>query len=183
MLEDKRLITKLKGGDKDALRRIYQKYKENLLLIATSLLHDAGAAEDILHEVMVSFAAGAGGLELRSSLRGYLITCVVNRVRGRSRRKKLEVAQLDEIGPVASDSSRPEQLIMLDEQTQSMTDALAKIPFEQREVIVLHINGGLKFREIANIQGVSTNTVQGRYRYGLDKLRSIMNVEVKRCSA
>jgi DNA-directed RNA polymerase specialized sigma24 family protein len=68
MLEDKRLITKLKRGDKDALCQIYEKYKENLLIIATSLLHDAGAAEDILHEVMVSFAAGAwtGCLEFKS---------------------------------------------------------------------------------------------------------------------
>jgi len=36
----------------------------------------------------------------------------------------------------------------------------------------------MKFKAIAELQGVSINTVQSRYRYGLDKLRSILNSEV-----
>jgi RNA polymerase sigma-70 factor (ECF subfamily) len=61
-----------------------------------------------------------------------------------------------------------------------LTDALAKIPFEQREVIILHLKGGMRFREIAAAQGVPIGTVQGRYRYGLEKLRSLLNEEVIR---
>jgi len=47
-------------------------------------------------------------------------------------------------------------------------------------VIVLHLKGGMKFREIAVVQGVSISTVQGRYRYGLDKMRSVLNEEALR---
>ena len=54
-----------------------------------------------------------------------------------------------------------------------------QLPYEQQEVILLHIRGGLTFKVIAGHQGVSINTVQGRYRYGLDRLRSIMNGKVQ----
>ncbi|MGD8500507.1 MAG: sigma factor, partial [Phycisphaerales bacterium] len=96
MLEDKRLIGELKRGDKEALRQIYMEYKDNLLTIATSLLHDTSAAEDVLHDVFVSFAGSVGGLQLRGSLRSYLTASVVNRVRDKYRRKKHHLVELDQ---------------------------------------------------------------------------------------
>jgi len=53
------------------------------------------------------------------------------------------------------------------------------LPYEQRETITLHLHGGLTFREIAEHQDVSINTAQSRYRYGLDRLRSILEVGAK----
>ena len=180
MLEDKRLVTELKRGDKQALRWIYEKYKDNLLTVATSLLHDSCAAEDVLHDVFVSFTAGIGQLQLRGSLKNYLIMSVVNGVRDRFRKKKHQVIRLEQVGPISSESNGPEQSAVLNEQSQLLTAALAKLSLEQREVIILHLNGGMKFKEIANVQGASISTVQGRYRYGLSKLRTILNGELKR---
>ena len=180
MREDRRLIEELKHGDKEVLRRLYEKYKDDLLTIATSLLHETGAAEDVLHDVFVSFANGIGGFELRRSLRQYLVTCTVNRVRDRFRRKKYEAIELDRVGPISSNSQRPEQAVMLSEESKLLADALAEIPFEQREVIVLRLQGGMKFREIAAAQGIPVSTVQSKYYYGLDKLKSALNGEVKK---
>jgi RNA polymerase sigma-70 factor (ECF subfamily) len=69
---------------------------------------------------------------------------------------------------------------MCSEESRRLAEATKQIPYEQREVIVLHIKGGMKFREIAKVQDVSVNTVQGRYRYGLEKLRSVLDGEVER---
>jgi RNA polymerase sigma-70 factor (ECF subfamily) len=55
--------------------------------------------------------------------------------------------------------------------------ALARIPDEQREVIVLRIFEGLSFREIAAVSGQSINTVASRYRYGIEKMRALMEGE------
>jgi len=98
MLEDKRLLQELKCGDKEALRTIYETYKDNLLTIAASLLHDTSAAEDVLHDVFVSFAASVRQLELRVSLERYLVTSVVNRVRDMFRRKKYQSIEFDQVG-------------------------------------------------------------------------------------
>ena len=91
MLDDKRLIRELKRGDQRALRTIYMEYKDNLLTVATALLHDAHAAEDVLHDVFIAFAGGVRGLQLRGSLRNYLTASIVNRVRDRYRKKKHHV--------------------------------------------------------------------------------------------
>ena len=174
MLDDKRLIRELKSGDQRALRTIYMEYKDNLLTVATAMLHDAHAAEDVLHDVFITFAGGVGGLQLRGSLRNYLTTSVVNRVRDRYRKKKHHVVELDQAGPITSHADGPQQSAIFDEESQLLADALAMLPFEQRETIVLHLNGGMKFKEIARMQGIPISTVQGRYRYGLDKLRTIL---------
>ncbi len=174
MLDDKRLLRELKRGSEEALHKIYMEYKDNLLTIATALLHDYGAAEDVLHDVFVSFAGSVGGLELRGSLRSYLTTSVVNRVRDRYRKKRHHLVELDEAHQVASDSGDPERSAIFDEESRLLTDAMAQLPLEQRETIALHLNGGMKFKEIARIQGIPTSTVQGRYRYGIGKLRKIL---------
>jgi len=180
MLEDKRLIWELKQGDKEALRQIYMKYKDNLLTIAASLLHDTYTAEDVLHDVFVSFAASVGRLELRVSLRNYLMASVVNRVHDRYRRKKHHVIELDKAGQIGSDSYDPVRSAIFTEESQLLADALFQLPLEQRETIIMHLNGGMKFKEIAGMQHIPISTVQGRYRYGLDKLRTILSGDSKK---
>jgi RNA polymerase sigma-70 factor, ECF subfamily len=56
---------------------------------------------------------------------------------------------------------------------------MAEIPYEQREVVNLYMQGDLTFRQIARMQNASINTVQGRYRYGIAKLRSLLNGELE----
>jgi RNA polymerase sigma-70 factor (ECF subfamily) len=179
MLEDKLLVWKLKRGDADALRRIYEKYKDDLFSIAASLLNETAAAEDILHDVFVSFAENVERFDLYGSLKNYFITCVVNRVLDRFRTKMYQVVEIDRVEPVGSNSAGPAEILSDSEQSQLLSEALAELPIQQREVIVLHLQAGMKFREIADVKGISINTVQGRYRYGLDKLRSIKNGRLK----
>jgi RNA polymerase sigma-70 factor (ECF subfamily) len=56
---------------------------------------------------------------------------------------------------------------------------MMELPDEQREIVVLHLQGRMPFREIARLQGISVNTAMSRYRYGLDKLRSALDGELK----
>jgi RNA polymerase sigma-70 factor, ECF subfamily len=55
--------------------------------------------------------------------------------------------------------------------------ALASLPAEQREAIVLKIWHEYTFEEIGQLLGLSPNTVAGRYRYGLQKLRTSLKAE------
>jgi len=180
MIEDEVLKWKFKCGSRDALQRIYEKYLNRLLTLAMALLNDAGAAEDVVHDVFVSFAESAGDFKLAGSLRSYLTTCVVNRARDRIRANRRGPAMLDESEPISSDLGGPDHAILSSEQSQRLNCAIAMLPVEQREVIVLRLKGDMKFRQIAKLHGVSINTIQGRYRYGLNKLRSILNGEVEK---
>ena len=55
--------------------------------------------------------------------------------------------------------------------------SLAKLPPNQREVIVLKIWHGLTFEAIGDLLELSPNTAAGRYRYGLEKLRTFLETK------
>jgi RNA polymerase sigma factor (sigma-70 family) len=180
MLEDKLLVLKCRRGSRDAMCRIYEKYKDYLLTLAKGLLSEQQAAEDVVHDVFVSFARSSRQFQLTGSLRGYLATCVINRVRDEIRAKTRQVQALESVNPAILDSANPEQCVIEAEELTRLRQAISQIPYEQREAFMLHLKGDMKFREIAKLQGVSVSTIHGRYRYGLDKLRSKLNGEVEK---
>ncbi len=178
MLEDKLLKWKFKRGSRQALQRIYEKYEGCLLTLATALLYDVNTAEDVVHDVFVSFAQSSEKLRLEGSLKSYLATCVVNRARNEMRIRKRRPCVLDNVSLPSSDSNGPECSAVSKEGSQKLSGAMAQLPYEQREVIMLHLQGGMMFTQIAKLQNVSVNTLRSRYRYGLDKLRSLLNTEM-----
>ncbi len=180
MLEDKLLIWKFKHGSEDALLRVYEKYKNDLLALAVSLSNDVSLGEDVVHDVFVSFAQMGARLELKGSLKSYLSTCIANRVRRLKRIEKRRTNGQDQADVFRQDSKRPEEVVMSDEELQRVGDALAQLPYEQREVILLRLHSGVTFGRIAKSQKISIHTVQSRYRYGLQKLQSMLNSEVEK---
>lgn len=175
---DKLLVTRCRQGSRDALRRIYEKYRDDLLILAVALSHDVNLAEDTVHDVFVAFAQNVASFKLTGSLKAYLATCVANRVRDLMRKRQSQALNSEQNCPAASDLSEPSRLVVCNEQLGLLSSALAELPHKQREVIVLHIHGQMRFRVIAKSLGISVNTAKGRYRYGIRKLRSILNSEV-----
>ena len=86
MIEDTVLLWKYKRGSKDALHRIYEKYRSDLLTLAVNLLCDTNSAEDVVQDVFVSFVQSVEKFRLTGSLKGYLATCVANRSQMKQKR-------------------------------------------------------------------------------------------------
>jgi RNA polymerase sigma-70 factor (ECF subfamily) len=87
-----------------------------------------------------------------------------------SRRKRNKTAEsIKESWLLATDSSQDSNDLV--EQLQL---ALARLPRSQREVIVMKIYRQKTFLEISQLLGLSLNTVASRYRYGMEKLRGLL---------
>ena len=179
MLEDEVLKWKFKRGRDEALTLIYEKYLGPMLTLAMGLLNDPGAAEDVVQDVFVSFAQSRRTFRVRGSLSGYLATSVVNRVRDHKRRLGRQAAGSSRRVDSGREQARPDQAVILDEQAKLLNAAVAELPDEQREVVLLRLKAGMKFREIAKLQQTSINTVLSRYRYGLEKLQSTLDGEAR----
>ena len=175
MINEKILVRRFNRGSKDAFKTIYEKYKDDLLGLAITLLRDRSLAEDIVHDVFVSFAGTTGSFQLSGTLKGYLSTCVANTARDRNRSRSRRDVGLDAAEAMHSDSGNPVEQAIDCEQSERSTQLLGRLPYEQREIIVLHLHQEMRFKEIAEALGISINTAQSRYRYGLDKLRSIIS--------
>ena len=181
MLEDRLLLWKFKCGNRDAFRSIYEKYAGDLLTLAANLLGDSYAAEDVVQDVFVSFVKSVEQFHLTGSLRSYLATCVANRSRDCIRKRKTQrAAAVNDAEQITSDAKGPVQLIIDSEQLRKVSNAMTQLPYEQREVVVLRLHGDLRFRQIARLQNVSVKTALSRYRYALNRLRSILDGEVEK---
>jgi RNA polymerase sigma factor (sigma-70 family) len=178
-MEDKLLVIRCKRGSTEALERIYEKYRKDMLILAVALLHNTSAAEDVVHDVFVSFVQTLEKFRLTGSLKSYLLTCVANRTRNVNKAEYLRVVESGPEESVSSDKDNPSVSISCNEQLQQLSKAMAELPYEQRETMMLHFQAGMTFKSIADSLGVPVNTVKSRYRYGLDKLRIIMEKEVK----
>ena len=194
-MEDKLLVFRCKRGSREALTRIYEKYKADLLLLAMALLNDKAAAEDVVHDVFVSFVRHLDGFRLTGSLKGFLLTCTANharnwnkaeRVRGSAGRSPSTEPADDGHSPAYEGgwaaANGPLEILVCNEQLELLSAALAGLPFEQRETLMLHLHGQMTFEAVARAQQISANTAKSRYRYGIDKLRSILNGKVSKCS-
>ena len=181
MLEDKLLIWKFNSGRREVLHNIYDKYKDNLVTLAAALLTDVATAEDVVHDVFVGFIASVDKFRLTGSLKGYLSTCVANKARNRNKAGHVRShVDIEEIDPPASEANNPATKVMFGEEFGRLTWALEQLPYEQREVLVLRAYSNMKFTTIAAQQNVSIHTAQGRYRYAMDKLRSLLNSEAEK---
>jgi RNA polymerase sigma factor (sigma-70 family) len=180
MLEDRLLIWKFKCGSSEAFCRIYRKYGDYLLALAAALLQDVSAAEDVVHDVFCKFIESREKFKLDGSLKSFLATCVVNLARDKLRTGRSRPCELDEAMATALDTNEPQHHAIFGEEARNLNNAVAQLSQEQREAIMLHLRGGMKFREIAGLQGISINTAKSRYRYGLEKLRTLLSDKEKK---
>jgi len=175
MIEDELLKIRFKCGDPKALRAIYDKYRDFLLTLAMQFLNEADLSEDVVHDVFVGLVQSQDRFRLCGNLRSYLATCVINRMRDQLRSRKRHSARLKKNGARDRVVEAPLHRLIFDERSRHVAAALAQLSDEQREVVVLHLNAQMRFREIAERLNVPLSTVRGRYRHGLEQLRSLLN--------
>jgi RNA polymerase sigma factor (sigma-70 family) len=181
MLEDRILVWRFNHGRPEVVHHIYDKYRCELLTLALALLGDLAAAEDVVQDVFLSLLRLSGRLRFTGSLKGYLATCVVNGARNIIRaHRRHPMGELDDLDPIPAEDTRPDEAAVIEEQLGQLKWALGQLPYEQREVLVLRVYGQMPFKEIARQQGTPTNTALGRYRYAIDRLRSMLDGEVRK---
>lgn len=148
--------------------RLYDQHGASLYRYAVMLLADRVAAEDAVHQVFAALLRPSATIDfdleahyLRRAVRNECFSSL------RRRRARDEDATRSLLEPVGPDPVPPEERIALER-------AIRALPVDQREVVHLHVFEGLTFREIAEQAGESINTVAGRYRYALARLKAAL---------
>lgn len=145
-------------------------------------------AEDILQDVFSELVEAYRLFTPIKDAGAWLFRVARNRIVDRFRRKKTEVAVIAEPAPFHGDGSNDEDEYLLDEfpsldagpdevfarsvLIHELAAALAELPPEQREVFLAHEVEGRTFRELSASTGLSINTLLGRKRYAVLRLRA-----------
>ncbi len=171
MTDDKTLIGRLKRGDQAALESIYLKYRPLLMATACSYHVDRHVAEDIVHDVFLSFTKRMTDFEINHSLYGYLRAGILNGIRDMIRRRTRQESRVSRNAWSDEIVHGPHERSVQSEEVNLAEKLLHTLSEPQREVVRLRIGHGLKFKDIARVQGVSSSTARGRYRYGISHMR------------
>jgi RNA polymerase sigma-70 factor (ECF subfamily) len=177
---DERLLERYSRGDRTVLDELFRRHRDMAYRVAYRLLGKEEDALDAVQEAFVKVLAHISGFQGRSSFKTWLLRVVSNaaldlgRQRGRRdvlHREELPAdAERDPPAAVAEPSFELERADL----RRILNEALAQLPEPQRKTFVLHVEGGLSYREVAEVMEISIGTVMSRLFYTRQKLRTIL---------
>lgn len=158
----------LMRDDPAAVELLWDRYANDLLAFLKCVLCSIHDAEDVLQMVFVRIVRKRHKLAKARCLEAYVYKIARNEAPGWIRRRKRDraVRAADESWLVVPKSP--------DEPGEKLRAALARLPQEQREVIVMKIYRQKTFLEISGFLELPQSTVASRYRYGMEKLRIML---------
>jgi RNA polymerase sigma-70 factor (ECF subfamily) len=168
---DNVLRTALAGNDPVAVRLLWDHYAKDLLAYLQAILCSLHDAEDVLQMVFVRIVRKRHQLAKARCLDAYIFRIARNEaLRLIGRRKADKTAEtVKDPWFIKSESNRESE-----DPAERLQTALARLPQPQREVIVMKTYRHKTFLEISQLLGLSQNTVASRYRYGMEKLRILL---------
>jgi RNA polymerase sigma-70 factor (ECF subfamily) len=173
--DDLDLIRRIRAGDREALGELYDRYAGIAMAVAVRTLQDRAAAEDVVHDAFVAVWDKMDRFDPeRGSLRSWLLTIVRNRAIDRIRRTRSadDVSDLDARGQLRTTPNPTWEAAAESLDRESIAEAVAALPVDQREAVELAYFGGNTYRQVAELTGVSPGTAASRLRLALARLRA-----------
>jgi RNA polymerase sigma-70 factor (sigma-E family) len=162
------------GLDADgAVEQLYAAHWRQLVRLSVLLVHDVGAAEEIVQDAFVAMHGRWSRLRDPEKALAYLRQAVVNRSRSALRHRKVVDRHVEREGGLAAGTSPDASVAALEAaRRDAVLDAMRRLPTRQREVIALRYYLELSEAEIAATLGISTGAVKSHASRGAAALRT-----------
>jgi RNA polymerase sigma-70 factor, ECF subfamily len=168
---DAQIRAALAQNDPAAVELIWNRYAGDLLAFLAARLGSKDDAEDVLQALFVTIVRKRQILAQARCLAAYLYRMTRNEATTYIRSHQRHRRDAADTEPWLVPRDIGDQPYDLAEQLQV---TLSRLPLAQREVVVLKVYREKTFGEIAQLLGVSPNTAASRYRYGMERLRSLL---------
>ena len=159
-------LRQLAEGDSEALAILHDKLGRRVYLLVLSILRDTHAAEDILQDTWLRLSqGGARGYTPDTNPEAFVLTVARNlaltALNRRARELPSEIAEDAEPHLTAPDSDAMSTLPVLD-----------TLDTEERQIVLLRLEYGMKHRDIAALLGISTAACEKKYSRAAAKMRA-----------
>lgn len=178
---DEVLMLAFQRGELAAFELLVRRHRSPVYQFILRFTGNRARAEDVLQETWLKVVRSAAGYQPKARFTTWLYTVARNLCVDSARKESYRKADsLEDTGvdgtsrplePAADGSQSPDRMAHQLELRPLLEKALQGLPEEQREVFVLREYSGIPFKEIADVTGVSENTVKSRMRYALEGLR------------
>lgn len=169
--EQAQQTTAYRIGDETAFEKLFRQFHPSLCRYAFTIVKDIDGAEEIVQDVFVRIWEKRDQIEFTVSAKSYLYRAVHNACLNAVSKNKKEV-RMDEVPlKIVHQSAAPSADFQTRELEAEIAKALDQLPEQCRKVFELSRYGNLKYREIAEMQGISVKTVENQMGKALRILR------------
>jgi RNA polymerase sigma-70 factor (ECF subfamily) len=172
LIEEQRQIVRAQAGDRPAFAALAERYWDRLYRWLYHLTRDRHAAEDLVQETLLKAFAGLDKFKAGTNFGAWLFRIAhnnfANHYRATLRRREPfpEDMPARDRGPVAEAQSR--------EALQQVAQAIRALPTDFRAALLLRVEEGLSFREIADVLDLTEETARWRVFKARQKLLSLL---------
>lgn len=183
-VSDEILMAFYRKGDEKAFEELFRRHKKSIYAYILRYTGNAQESEEIFQDVFIKLHRASATYQPTAKFSTWLFTIVRNLCIDSHRKRRLRHnVSLDDTADedsrslhdvIASEEPSPDSRSSDHEIGQVLEEALKRINEDQREVFLMREKTGLKFEEIAEVIGVSVNTVKSRMRYALENLKKYL---------
>ena len=180
---DESLVARYARGEGRAFELLYRRHEMRTWRYLQRNVGNPAIADELLQEVWFAVARDAPAYQATARFTTWLFTIAHNRmidaIRARRPQVSLEVVGYEASAVIQQLSTDPAvgpfAAAVAHDQATALTQAVGQLPREQREAVLLQLEGDLSIEEIATITQSSFEATKSRLRYARTKLRELLN--------
>ena len=172
---DKDCLRNFSNGDNDAFRSLFRKYEQPVIRYVYGLTFDAELSKDICQETFLQLINNPPVFLFGGSVKPWLFKVARNKAVDALRRRRVKGEGESELAVLSSTfEAHPSEIHSDDEMLGDLRKAMGKLPENYREIVSLHIYGGLTFNEISKLLGIPLGTALWRMQKAVSLLKEEM---------
>ncbi|MCP4048887.1 MAG: sigma-70 family RNA polymerase sigma factor [Gammaproteobacteria bacterium] len=168
-ITDEELMHQYAKGDAKAFDQLYARHRGPLFRYFNRQINDAATVNDLYQGTWEKIIKARSKYRSNAPFKAWMYRIAHNHLVDHYR--SLRPTDTVETDTLQDDRPDPSQGIIEGEQTELIRAGITALPAEQRNTLLLKLESGLKMEEIANVTGVSRETVKSRLRYAVNKLK------------
>ncbi|HYP22527.1 MAG TPA: sigma-70 family RNA polymerase sigma factor [Actinomycetota bacterium] len=170
-LTDEDLLKQAAAGDQSAFSALVRRHEDRVFGIAVRIMGDRADALDATQDTFVSVFRQAGSFRAEAAFTTWLYRVAVNACRDLLRKRRRLPEPTDELPERPRPGIGTEEVVGL---RLDLARALAQLPDEYRDAVLMHDLGAIPYEEIAQITGVALGTVKSRISRGRRRLAELL---------
>ncbi len=172
---EQKILINLKKGDENSLRELFELYYTPLCMFALKFVDSIEQAEDIVQDTFINFWNSRSYNNIHSNIKAYLFGAVRNNTLYSIRKEsKLRFEEIDNHVQSLVEDELPED--ELKDLKDKLFKQIEQLPPKGREIFKAIVFKDMKYSEVAELHGISVNTVKTQYSRSLAKLREFLDV-------
>lgn len=169
--DDQALYVKLKEGDEQAFKALFQKYYAPLCHFADHYLKDKDMAEETVQELFVRLWEKRSTLTIETSVSHYLFRSVRNQCLNQLQHRKIKQQYASRVLESSTQEVDWQPFYMEVDLMERIEKSIASMPPKRQEIFRLSREQGLKYKDIADKLDISVKTVEAQMGLALKHLR------------